>query len=102
MGSRATKKRKLTKAARRRRRQAVRWGAYAGSVVLCVICLVIFSHMGRGANAPAEDWYVRNAEVQIAAPAGDVVTTAMGRPGDGVINPCFCSSMPLLLCLRDR
>ena len=82
MGSKAAKKRKMTKAAKRRRRQMQRWGAYAAVVMLCVGCLVTFSMLGRRGDA-AVDRYAQDPEVEIAAPAMDGVSTAMGRSIDG-------------------
>ena len=83
MGKKAVKKRKQTKAERKRRRQIIQWSVYAGVLILGVACLLTLSRMGRASDGAANDWYVQNADVEIAAPAGDGAATLAGRSEGG-------------------
>ena len=72
-----TKKRKISKAARKRaarRRRMLRTGAiYAGVALLCVGCLLAMSALNRPVES-RNTWYVEDGALEIAAP---------GRTGDG-------------------
>ena len=78
MGNKVRGKGKLTKAERRRRKQIRRWSLYIGIVALCVGCMLTISHLGKPAAVGTDNWYLDDADVEIAAPAMNGVST-MGR-----------------------